>query len=260
MKDYSVNSINTISSKVSNTISEFNSLENILEKKAENAYAKKTAKKLDSIDKKTQVKSNVFLRVLPAYGWKMLTLMLVTNCIAFNATRLLTTGWYHYSMETSFDKMIPYIKEFVIVYIPLAYIQWIIGFFIIARSGEKTCHKLIGAEIIGKLICLICFLAIPTTMIRADITGTDFLNRWVRFIYETDPADNLFPSIHCLESWIIFRSTFYLKSLPKWAKPLNLIVTLLVFASTLFLRQHVIVDVFAGVIAIEIGLLIMKKE
>ncbi len=195
----------------------------------------------------------------PDYGWKALFLMLLYNFITFNGTRLFNSHRYHFSMETFLDRAIPFVKEFVIIYIPVAFLQWIIGYYMISRDSRDNCITLVGGEMIAKSICLICFLLLPTTMVRADITGTDFLNRCVRYIYEIDPADNLFPSIHCLESWVIFRSTFYLRSLPKWLKHLHFIIALLVFASTLFVKQHVIADVIGGVIAVEIGLLIMKK-
>ena len=195
----------------------------------------------------------------PAYGCRALLAMAFFNIITYFGSRLFTSGWYHYSMETALDKAVPYVKEFIIVYIPVSYLQWAIGYYMISRDTRENCNTLIGAEIIGKILCLICFLLLPTTMVRENITGTDFLNRCVRYLYEVDPADNLFPSIHCLDSWIIFRSTFYLKSLPRWAKPLHLIISLLVFASTLFVKQHVIVDVFGGIIVAEIGLLIMTR-
>lgn len=193
------------------------------------------------------------------YGYKALLTMVLFNILTYFGSRIFTSGWHHYSMETSLDRAIPYVKEFIIIYIPVAYLQWIIGYYMISRDTWENCFTLVGAEIIGKFLCLICFLLLPTTMTRADINGTDFLNRCVRYLYEIDPADNLFPSIHCLESWVIFRSTFYLKSLPKWIKPLHLIITLLVFASTLFVKQHVMADVIGGVMVVEIGLLIMKK-
>lgn len=194
----------------------------------------------------------------PDYGCKALIVMISFHILTYFASRFLTSGWHHYSMETSLDRAIPYIKEFIIIYMPVAFLQWIIGYYMIARDTRENCLTLAGAEIIGKFICLVCFLLLPTTMVRAEITGTDFWNRWVGYLYAIDPADNLFPSIHCLESWVIFRSTFYLQSLPRWAKPLQLTISLLVFASTLFVKQHVIADVVAGVLVVEIGLWIMK--
>lgn len=206
------------------------------------------------------MKKNDFTSIMPPdYGCKALLAMVLLNILTYFGSRLFTSGLYHYSMETSLDRVIPYVKEFIIIYIPVAYLQWIIGFYMISRDTRENCFTLVGAEMIGKLLCLICFLFLPATMVRAEISGTDFLNRCVRYLYEIDPADNLFPSIHCLESWVIFRSTFYLKSLPKWVKPFQLIISLLIFASTLFVKQHVIADVIGGVIVVEIGLLIMNS-
>ena len=195
----------------------------------------------------------------PDYGCKALLAMVLLNIITYFGSRFFTSGLHHYSMETWLDRALPYVKEFIIIYIPVAYLQWIIGFYMISRDTRENCLTLIGAEMIGKFLCLICFLFLPTTMVRADINGTDLLNRCVGYLYEIDSADNLFPSIHCLESWAVFRSTFYLKSLPRWVKPLHLVISLLVFASTLFVKQHVIADVIGGVMVMEIGLLIMKR-
>ncbi|MBR6880347.1 MAG: phosphatidic acid phosphatase [Clostridiales bacterium] len=196
-------------------------------------------------------------KLMPMYGWVILIIMIIWDVIVFQGTRLFNTGWHHYSMETKWDDMIPYIKEWIWIYLPLAYAQWILGFILIGRADKRTCFRLIWAEMIAKTICLVFFIFLPTTMYRADAPGTDFLNRWVQSLYDMDPADNLFPSIHCLESWIIFRSCFYIK-FPKWVMPVQLVISILVFASTLFLRQHVIADVIGGVLSVEIGLLIMN--
>ena len=106
-------------------------------------------------------------------------------------------------------------------------------------------------------ICLICFLVIPTTMVRHDLTATDFLSRWVQSVYDIDAADNLFPSIHCLESYVLTRGAFKMERCPAWYKWGSIPVTILVFLSTLFMRQHVIADVISAVAAVEIGFLVM---
>ena len=78
-----------------------------------------------------------------------------------------------------------------------------------------------------------------------------------------DPADNLFPSIHCLESYILTRAAFSRKigmeRCPAWFKWLSVPVTALVFASTLYLRQHVFVDVVAAVVVVEIGIFVALR-
>ena len=73
-------------------------------------------------------------------------------------------------------------------------------------------------------------------------------------IYRMDKPDNLFPSLHCVFSWICFRGAMHLKKVPKWYVPLTFVISVLVFASTLLIKQHVIVDMIGAVIVVEIGL------
>lgn len=204
-------------------------------------------------------KKNIFTRFLPFYGWMSVIIMLAVNMIAFQATRLVNGGWHHYDFTLPLDNMIPLVKEFIIIYIPIAYGQWIYGFYLAARERKTICYRIFTAEIIAKTICLICFLVIPTTMVRHDVTATDFLSRWVQSVYDMDPNDNLFPSIHCLESYVLTRGAFMMDRCPKWFKWGSIPVTILVFASTVFLRQHVVVDIIAAVVVVEIGFFIARR-
>jgi membrane-associated phospholipid phosphatase len=162
-------------------------------------------------------------------------------------------------METSLDRALPYVKEVIIIYIPVAFLQSVIGFYMISRNTREHCLTLIGAEMIGKLLCLICFLFLPTTMVRADIIGTDLLNRCVGYLYEIDAADNLFPSIHCLESWVVTRGAFRCKKVPKWYCVFCVVITLGIFASTVLVKQHVVVDILGGILVTELGLALAKR-
>lgn len=200
------------------------------------------------------------LKIAPAYGWLWVLIMLAVNAVAFQGTRLVNTWWKHYDLSLPIDSYFPLVKWFIIIYIPVAYAQWIYGFALSAREKKLTCKKIFTAEIIAKLMCMVCFLVMPTTMVRNDLTDTDLLSRWIQFVYDTDPADNLFPSIHCLESYILTRCFFSkrigMEHCPSWFKWISIPVTLLVFASTLYMRQHVFVDIIAAIGVSELGLLI----
>lgn len=67
------------------------------------------------------------------------------------------------------------------------------------------------------------------------------------WLYSIDAADNLFPSIHCLVSWFCFLAVKGQKKIPIWYKAVSFILAVLVFLSTLFTKQHVIVDVAGGI-------------
>ena len=47
---------------------------------------------------------------------------------------------------------------------------------IIGRESKKLCYEVCSAEMIAKLICLVCFIMMPTTLTRPEITGTGFWN------------------------------------------------------------------------------------
>lgn len=199
------------------------------------------------------------LKIMPVYSWVMLTIILIANYIAYFGSRTLTTGLKHYSFVNSLDRKLPFISFFVIFYI-LAYLQWIIGFVMIGRSRREVVFQMFIAELIAKGIALTCFILLPTTVdIRPDIEtlkGGGIWNVLTEFVYSMDAADNGFPSIHCLESWVCFRGALKLEKVPRWYVYVMLGMTLLVFASTVFVKQHAIVDIAGGVAAVEIGLII----
>lgn len=200
------------------------------------------------------------LKIMPVYSWIILTIILIVNYITYFGSRIFTSGLKHYSLVISLDRKLPFISFFVLFYI-LAYLQWIIGFVMIGRSRREVVFQMFIGELIAKGIALICFVLLPTTVkeIRPGIEalkGGGIWNMLTELIYSMDAADNGFPSIHCLESWVCFRGALKLEKAPKWYVYAMLGMTLLVFASTVFVKQHALVDIVGGVVAVEIGLII----
>ena len=70
---------------------------------------------------------------------------------------------------------------------------------------------------------------------------------------------NLFPSIHCLESWCCIHAAFEMKKVPNWYKGVTVVMSLGVFASTLLVKQHVLLDMFGGIAVFEAGLLLAGR-
>ena len=149
-------------------------------------------------------------KILPKYAFIPIISCLLLNSITYFGSRIFTTGMHHYDISIAIDRMLPFVTPMVSVYV-LAYVTWILGFIIIGRESKKLCYEVCSAEMIAKLICLVCFIIMPTTLTRPEITGAGFWNWLTSLIYSTDAADNLFPSIHCLESWILQKSHLYLQ-------------------------------------------------
>ena len=196
-----------------------------------------------------------FERFIPRYSWIYIVITLTLHFAAYFGTRLLPRNFLY--LTSPLDEKIPFLPAFSIIYL-LAYVQWIAGLILICRESPQACRTILGGEIIGKFFCLLFFIFLPTSLVRPEVTGSGFSAELLRLIYRLDQPDNLFPSMHCLESWTCFRSGAFLKKTPAWYQPVSLIFTLLVFASTVCLRQHVLVDIPAGMAVFEIGFLMTR--
>lgn len=190
--------------------------------------------------------------LIPKYAIKPLALALLVNSCVYMGIAQLRRFLTFSSLETPLDTALPFLVPFVLFYV-LAFVQWGLNYLLIARDSKDLCYRFAFGNIIAKLICLFFFVFLPTTLARPEVTGTDLCSRLVRLIYTFDPPVNLFPSIHCLESWCCIRASFLLKKSNRAYQTATLIMSLGVFASTLFIKQHVIADVFGGIVVFEAG-------
>lgn len=201
---------------------------------------------------------------IPRYGWIMLFCFLTLNMLTYYGARLVIADSVKYDLSTKLDKIIPFRSEWIIVYV-LAYLQWAIGLIAAARERKGLCYRIIGGEIFAKVICLLCFILLPATIVRPEVSGNAPWDHLTRLIYSIDTPDCLFPSIHCLDSYICFRGALMSEKLPRWFTWVTGIFAVMVFASTVLVKQHFVVDIIAGIVAGEIGIQVMnfwiiKKE
>lgn len=128
---------------------------------------------------------------------------------------------------------------------------------------KRHCYRFLMADWLAKAVCFICYVVYPTTNTRPEIVGSDIWAQLMRFLYSMDAADNLFPSIHCLVSWLCYIGIRGNKKVPQWIRTTFCICAIAVFISTLTTKQHVIYDVVAGVALVEVtyrvSKLIVKK-
>ena len=198
------------------------------------------------------------VKIMPVYSWLMLTILLLANGMVYFASRIYTSSLKHYSMVSVLDRKLPFVPFFIFFYL-LAYVQWIVGYVLIGRGGREIASRTLTGELIAKGIVLICFVLFPTTVaeLRPDLRSLQGGGIWselTAWLYTIDAVDNGFPSVHCLESWICFRGGMRLKEHPKWYVHVMFVMTMLVFASTVLIKQHALIDILGGVGAAELGL------
>ena len=179
-------------------------------------------------------------------------LALIWNQIVYNGAQLIAKSWKHYDMTTEFDSIVPFLPWTVLIYFG-CYILWGINYYLCSKADSTMRDRYFCADFLSKAICLILFLGIPTTNIRPDIaTDQNIFNILMRFLYWIDSADNLFPSIHCLVSWLCWIGVRNRKDIHIAYRYFTLFAAVAVCLSTLTTRQHVIVDVFSGIIIAEL--------
>lgn len=196
--------------------------------------------------------------VVPAYSIFPLLVALAFNLSVYGITRLIAGEWHHYNIESPIDRMIPFWPPSVIIYFG-CYLFWVVNYILMGRQGKKEVCQFFAADFISRVVCMIFYLAFPTTNVRPAVEPAGFWNQAMLFLYRIDAADNLFPSIHCLVSWFCYIGLRGRKDIPAWYRWFSCVMALLVCISTLTTKQHVIVDVIGGVLLAELCLYIGKK-
>lgn len=192
-------------------------------------------------------------KLISAYSYMILPLLacLAVNFLVYSIIAPMTDSWKHYDLTTAFDRAVPVIPEFVIIYLG-CYIFWVVNYILIAAQGKEYCYRFTTADIMARLPCLLFFLILPTTNVRPVLTDGGIWELILQFVYDMDAPTRLFPSIHCLVSWFCYIGIRGRKNIPKWYQIFSCIFALLVCASTQFTKQHYIVDVFGGIIIAEV--------
>lgn len=186
-----------------------------------------------------------------------LVMAVIVNFAVYFGTRIIAGDWRHYNIESSLDQKIPLWAPSVLIYFG-CYLFWIANYIIIARQDKQLVCRFFSADFISRIVCMVIYLAYPTTNTRPEIPPEGFWNQIMIFLYNTDAADNLFPSIHCLVSWFCYIGLRGRKNIPLWYRAGSCAMAVLVCISTLTTKQHVIIDVIGGVALAEICFYIGK--
>jgi membrane-associated phospholipid phosphatase len=94
------------------------------------------------------------------------------------------------------------------------------------------------------VVAYVCFLLYPTAAPRpAKVTGEGFAIWGLQFLYSSDPPYNCFPSLHVAHSVV---SALMCHRINRRVGFIAFTCAALVAVSTLFTKQHYVLDVVAG--------------
>ena len=178
-------------------------------------------------------------------------------CVYFG-NRIFSSNLYHYDFTTSLDEKIPLIPWTIVIYLG-CYLFWIINYILSCRDNREKALRFTSADVIGKTVCLLFYVFLPTTNVRPEIVGNDVFSQMMNWLYGTDAADNLLPSIHCFVSWMCFIGVRNSPKVPSWWKEASFVIAIAICVSTLTTKQHILIDVFSGVMLAEICYALAEK-
>lgn len=157
-------------------------------------------------------------------------------------------------IHTRIDEMIPFLEFFIIPYL-LWFVYMAVAVLYFFFTDKTDFYKVMAFLIIGMTVFLIISTIFPNgqvlrpTVFERNNIFVDMVKR----LYRTDTPTNIFPSIHVYNSIGICISILRSKKLRKykWIPHTSVVLTVLIILSTLFLKQHSILDaISAGLLSI----------
>ena len=157
----------------------------------------------------------------------------------------------YWATQTVLDTYIPFCEWFIFPYgswfFLLAGVTALLWWFDTA-SYDKLCLMMFS----GMTFCLIVYMVLPNGLdirpMAEEVGRSNLAMTLMQLIWKADASVNVCPSIHCQSSAcmaIAFSGSTLAKDRP-WLKVLAFGWAALICASTVFTKQHSIIDVFCG--------------
>lgn len=148
-------------------------------------------------------------------------------------------------LSTDLDKFIPFIPAFIIPYI-LWYL-FIFGYLLYFWYKDTQIYlKTLLIIVIGELVCFAIYFFFQTTVPRPKLAGDGILIDLIGLIYSHDRPFNAFPSIHVLTTFSIVLGNIHIGKKHPFHSIFVPVMGSLIIISTLFVKQHFFLDMFAS--------------
>lgn len=171
----------------------------------------------------------------------MVTLVVLVPFYIFLAQ--LMPGRTLYAPELALDRVVPLQPTWALVYGTLYLFLIILPVFVVRQA--KHIRRTVLAYLMVWITAYACFLVYPTTAPRpAEVAGQGFAVWGLRFLYEADPPYNCFPSLHVAHSFV---SALTIYRVHREVGIGAAVCASLVAVSTLYSKQHYVLDVIAGI-------------
>ena len=145
--------------------------------------------------------------------------------------------------ELALDRALPLMPSWAVVYGALYLFLILLPIFVVRQ--DELIRRMVYAYLLVWITAYVFFFGLyPTAAPRPDkVTGQGFAVWGLRALYSSDPPYNCFPSLHVAHSFVSALACCRVH------RRLGIIATVsatLVAVSTLFTKQHYLLDVIAG--------------
>lgn len=148
-------------------------------------------------------------------------------------------------LSTNVDDKIPFLPVFILPYI--IWYAFILGYLVYFwYKDTRVYFKTLTMIVIGELVCFVIYFFFQTTVPRPNLVGDGMLIDLVGMIYSHDQPYNAFPSIHVLTTFAIILGNINIRNKHIIHSVFVPVMGSLIIISTLFVKQHYILDMFAS--------------
>ena len=155
-------------------------------------------------------------------------------------------------IHTGFDDLIPFCEYFIIPYVLwYAYVAGTVLYLGLTDKSLKEYNRFIANMILGMVVFVITSLIYPNGQdLRPALVVEGFFTWAVDFLYQIDTSTNILPSLHVFAAvacdMALCRDPRFKKQ--PFLQWLSHILTVFICLSTMFLKQHSIIDVIAALL------------
>ena len=195
----------------------------------------------------------IFNKYKEKYGYAIIPLLstFLLNDLVYWGGMAIAGNRYHFDLTTNLDRRIPFVPGFVYIYL-ICYLFWIVNYVLAAGNGKDYFYRYLSADLTARLICFLFCVFFPTTNTRPELVGNSLSVHLLGWLYSIDKPANLLPSIHCMNSWFCYIAVRGRKDIPRWYRIFSFVFAWLIGLSTVFIRQHVVLDIAAGFLLAEL--------
>lgn len=171
-------------------------------------------------------------------------------------------GEYHV-MHSALDDLIPFSEYFIVPYL-FWFIYWTGMLFYCLYFEVPTFKRTMKFLILTLTFSLITYVIYPTSQeLRPEAFASEnVFTHLVQWIYDLDPSCNVCPSMHVIMAVGTAFAAYDAETFSPWQKRLMAFLAILISISTVFVKQHSVIDVMVAIPVCMVGywLCFRKKD